>query len=254
MAKSSTITTRLFTGIPVVVGPSGIVISDIIRRARDNSQRGCDVHLLEMNGVAVAHSSDALRQTLSSACMVIPDGKWLELLTKKSGVPLSQTRGEDLFRGVMAGDGGSPLRSFFLGSTPEVLGGLRETISRDYPGVMIVGEECPPFRELSDHEVSNIAQTIRSSQAQIVWIGISTPRQDFLAAELARQTPAVVIAVGAAFEFVSGHKVSAPRWMSVIGVEWLFRLITEPRRLWRRYLIGGGIFLLQVFRFRSRDL
>ncbi len=253
MTTARRLKTRLFTGIPVVVSPSRDVIKEIIGRVRDQSPEGCDVHLLEMNGVAIAHSSHPFRQVLLDACLVIPDGRWLEFFTRKDQQPLKQTRGEDLFRGVMDGDEGPPLRTFFLGATPGILQELQEVVDRDYQGVSLVGMDSPPFRDLTRGEIAELAQKIEDSRAQIVWIGISTPRQDFLAAELSRMTTCVVIAVGAAFEFVAGKKTAAPRWLRRVGFEWLFRLMSEPRRLWRRYLLGGIVFLVQVFRYRKSD-
>ena len=254
MAKSKILPTRLFTGIPVVVGSTEQIVESIFHRARIRSSRGCDVHLLEMNGLAIATRSPDFESLLSSACIVVADGRWLQFFTRRTRVPLTQTRGEDLFRAVLAGDGGVPLDSYFLGSTPSELGRLAEVIERDFPLTTIVGMESPPFREFTDAEVLGFAKRISDSGAQIVWIGISTPRQDFLATKLSELTGSVVVAVGAAFDFLSRNKPSAPPWMRRFGVEWLFRLVSEPTRLWRRYLGGGLVFLLRVFLHRKSDV
>lgn len=253
MDNSQPLPVRLFAGIPVALGGTAPIVDEIFRRARDLSHVGCDIHLLEMNGVATAHRSKEFEQLLKSACLVVADGRWLQFLTRRSSAPITQTRGEDLFRSVLAGDGGASVASYFLGSTPLILGRLAEVIERDFPFTTIVGTESPPFRELTGAEVMALAQRISDSGAQIVWVGISTPRQDFLAARLSELTGSVIIAVGAAFDFLSGNKPSAPLWMQRFGLEWAFRLVSEPSRLWRRYLVGGLTFLLRVFLHRKSD-
>lgn len=251
--NSDTLPTRPFTGIPVVLGSTERIVEEIFRRARFPSSSGCDIHLLEMNGIAVANRSPEFERLLSSACMVVADGRWLQFFTRRSETPITQTRGEDLFRSVLLGDGGTPLKSYFCGSTPEVLTKLEDIIRRDFVATSIVGSESPPFREMTEREVSELAQRITDSAAHIVWLGISTPRQDVLAARLARLTGSVVVAVGAAFDFIAGSKASAPLWVRRSGLEWIFRLLSEPSRLWRRYLVGGVVFLIRVFRYRKRD-
>lgn len=253
MGDAQVLPTRSFTGIPVTVGSTQSIVDAIFRRARVSSVDGCDIHLLEMNGVAIADCSSEFERLLCSACMVVADGRWLEFFTRGSVSPLTQTRGEDLFRSVLLGDGGPPLESYFCGSTPEVLTKLEDVIRSDFGATKIVGSESPPFREMTQREVTQLAERIKESGAKIVWIGISTPRQDFLAASLADLTGAVVVAVGAAFDFLAGTKPSAPLWARRSGLEWAFRLVSEPSRLWRRYLVGGFVFLWRVFRYRMLD-
>ena len=253
MVTSAGLPTRSFTGINVALATREVLVEVIFRLARIPSSDGCNIHLLEMNGIVAADRSSDFAHLLNSACMVVADGRWLELFTKMSENPIIQTRGEDLFRSVLLGDGGPPLKSYFCGSTPEVLTKLESVIRSDFGATEIMGSESPPFRDLTESEVIELGKRIKDSGAQIVWIGISTPRQDFLAATLARLTGQVVVAVGAAFDFLAGTKPSAPRWLSRCGLEWVFRLATEPRRLWRRYLTGGLVFLVRVFRYRKTD-
>ena len=145
------------------------------------------------------------------------------------------------------------MRHFLLGSTTPVLADLSAELLRRYPESRIVGTESPPFRKLSPEEKAQQQQRIRASGAQIIWVGLGTPKQDWAAQELAANVPAVVVAVGAAFDFIAGHTKRAPTWMQASGLEWLYRLRSEPRRLWRRYLLGNVAFLLAVARSRRAD-
>jgi len=214
---------------------------------------GCDVHLLESNGIATAQRDPAFAHLLESACLVIPDGRWLELLTKNSLRPLHQLRGEDLFRALCDRGREFGLRHYFVGSTPEKIQRLASALGELYPGLLVVGSYCPPFRPLTKEESTALTKNIANTRPNIVWMGISTPRQDFEARRLAQECGVVVIAVGAAFEFVSGDKKKAPAWMSRLGVEWLFRLLSEPRRLAKRYVVGNVLFLWRFLRFLRRD-
>jgi N-acetylglucosaminyldiphosphoundecaprenol N-acetyl-beta-D-mannosaminyltransferase len=113
---------------------------------------------------------------------------------------------------------------------------LAERLSALFPGLRIVGLHAPPFRTLTEQEESAVVERINASEADIVWVGLSTPKQErWMAAFRSRLTPPVLIGVGAAFDFLSGAKPQAPRWMQRSGLEWLFRLASEPRRLWPRY-------------------
>ena len=131
-----------------------------------------------------------------------------------------------------------------------MLGELETAVRRHYRRAAVVGTDSPPFRSLSDEERAHQADRIRASGAQIVWVGLGTPKQDFEVARLARELPLVFVAVGAAFDFVAGTKRQAPQWMQRNGLEWTFRLASEPGRLWRRYLFGNARFVYAASRRR----
>lgn len=244
---------RAFTGIPVVAASKAEVSEVIISKAIDSSSTGCDVHLLEANGLSVAETTPDFERLLKSAGMVIPDGRWLELLTSRSAQPLTQFRGEGLFRTLLQEGKKHHIRHFFVGATEEKLQKLFRELEQQYPGVAVAGHWVPPFRDLTPEEQDELDYLVTQSQAHIVWLGISTPRQDWEAFRLARNTKKVVIAVGAAFEFVSRDKKTAPRWASRLGVEWLYRMLSEPRRLGRRYVVGTFLFAKRVSRYRREE-
>lgn len=215
-----------------------------------------DVHLCNAYTLALADKSEHLREVLNDSGLNLPDGMsvlWANRLFHwgQDG-PKERVRGTDLFLSIFETDNEYQLRHYLLGSTPEVLGSLYNNLVELFPGVQIAGTDSPPFRELAEIEREQQLQRISASGAQIVWVGLGTPKQDIEAANLARRLPLVVIAVGAAFDFVAGNKNEAPIWMQRTGQEWVYRLISEPRRLWRRYLFGNVRFLWALIR-RMRD-
>ncbi len=141
----------------------------------------------------------------------------------------------------------SSVSHFFYGATNEVLEQLKKNLLEKFPDLQIAGMYSPPFRPLSDIEKVDVAEMINQSGADVVWCGLGTPKQDYWVAEFrSRLNCAAILAVGAAFNFHAGHVKQAPRWMMKGGLEWLFRLCAEPKRLWRRYLIGNPRFICLI--------
>jgi N-acetylglucosaminyldiphosphoundecaprenol N-acetyl-beta-D-mannosaminyltransferase len=211
-----------------------------------------DVHLCNAYTIALADRSEKLRKVLNGSGLNLPDGMsvfWANRFFHRGpDRPNARVRGTDLLLDTFERGNEHELRHYLLGSTPEVLSSMYTNLLVRFPGVEIVGRESPPFRELTESEREEQLQRISISGAQIVWVGLGTPKQDIEAAKLARRLPLVVVAVGAAFDFVAGNKKQAPTWMQRTGLEWLYRLMSEPRRLWRRYLFGNVRFLWALFR------
>jgi N-acetylglucosaminyldiphosphoundecaprenol N-acetyl-beta-D-mannosaminyltransferase len=220
------------------------MICEVARNRGD----GADIHLLNAYSVALAEQNVDYRKCLLTATTNFPDGKPLSLFTRWTSSPLKQVRGPRLFENVMDEGRGRGVRHFLLGSTPETLEKLKNALEHRYPGVQIVGVMSPPFRELTAAEIVDQDAKIADTKPDIVWVGLGTPKQDFEAQRLARSGRFMAVAVGAAFDFSAGTKREAPNWMSAVGVEWLFRFASEPRRLWRRYLIGNVVFIYSVLR------
>lgn len=153
-------------------------------------------------------------------------------------------RGPQLFLDVFDVGRQHGIRHFLLGSSPEVLDRLQDNLLKKYPGCDIVGIESPPFRPLSESELELQDRRIAATGPDIVWVGLGTPKQDWEAQRLASSIGATTIAVGAAFDFAAGTVREAPKWIRTIGFEWFFRLCSQPRRLWRRYLVGNSKFLM----------
>ena len=193
-----------------------------------------------------------LRQTIAtSACWLnaddlnLPDGMPLVWIAWRLGMRWLTKRvyGPDLMAEVLDRGRCLGLRHYMYGSTPEVLEALQHELESRYPGLDIVGVEAPPFRALTDAEVRCNIERMRTSGADVVWTGLGTPKQDEFVHSFHQQIGRPTVAVGAAFDFFAGTTKQAPPWMQSSGLEWLFRLTHEPRRLWRRYLIGNTKFL-----------
>jgi N-acetylglucosaminyldiphosphoundecaprenol N-acetyl-beta-D-mannosaminyltransferase len=176
------------------------------------------------------------------------------LLRIKGYQHVSRVYGPDLMLAVCKRSVEYRWRHYFYGGEPPVADQLVERLSACFPGLQIAGIFSPPFRPLSSEEDLDIIQQINKSQADIVWVGISTPKQERWMAEHREQiTAPVLIGVGAAFDFLSGNKAQAPAWVQRVGLEWLFRLASEPKRLWKRYILYpyfGLLVLAQELGFK----
>ena len=135
-------------------------------------------------------------------------------------------------------------KHFFYGGEEGVAAQLKKIFENKFPGVKITGTYCPPFRKLTEEEDKKICEMINSSGADIVWVGLSTPKQEYWMHEHRdKLSVSLMIGVGAAFNFLTGRVKEAPRWMRSSGLEWVFRLLSEPRRLWKRYFIGNTLLI-----------
>jgi N-acetylglucosaminyldiphosphoundecaprenol N-acetyl-beta-D-mannosaminyltransferase len=191
-----------------------------------------------------------LRRVLNSAGLVTPDGMplvWLSRLHKFKHV--ERVYGPDLMLALCERSVSKGYRHFLYGGVEGVPERLAGVLQRRFPGLRVVGAYSPPFRPFRDEEDERVVQMLNEADPDIIWVGLSTPKQErWMADHVNRVTSPVLIGVGAAFDFHSGRKKQAPRWMQRSGLEWLFRLVTEPRRMWRRYLINNPLFVLLVMR------
>ena len=209
-----------------------------------------DVHLVNAWTVALADTDGSVCDALEGAGMNLVDGKplvWTSAL-RREWPRVHQTRGADVMRTCLDLGRHRGAKHYLLGSTDEVLAEMRTRLEAEFPGVEIVGIESPPFRPLTSDEYAEQDARILASGATVVWVGLGTPKQDFEVLRLSKSTGIVCVAVGAAFDFIAGTVEEAPELMQKFGFEWLFRLISEPRRLWRRYLIGNLEFIRAVVR------
>jgi N-acetylglucosaminyldiphosphoundecaprenol N-acetyl-beta-D-mannosaminyltransferase len=239
-------------GVPITACEPAAAARLVVDRAAGPLRSGQDVHLCNAYTLAQADRDVVLHALLRRATLNFPDGKsvvWANRLQhRRQRPPTARVYGPDLMRAVFELGRPAGLRHYLLGSTPQVLAALQSQLRHDYPGAHLVGAESPPFRDLTEAERHDQRERIRRSRAQLVWVGLGTPKQDWEAARLAAGLPVVAVAVGAAFDLVAGTKRQAPRWMRHNGLEWCFRLAQEPRRLWRRYLFGNARFGYAVCR------
>lgn len=240
--------------VPTTVAQASVVLAGAALDIHRRGDRGVHVHLASAQTIALADRSAELDRVVNGDGWVLPDGKplsWVSWL-RRDRPRLHQTRGHEVFLGVVEAGLGLGLRHFLLGSTPRVLSDMQANLEKRFPGVQIVGVESPPFRQITAGEFDERDAQIRASGAHIVWVGLGTPKQDFEVARLAGSVPALAVAVGAVFDFTAGRLTVAPRWMSAVGLEWLFRLFSEPQRLWRRYTVDSSKFVAAVLRYGRR--
>jgi len=235
----------LETGISAVTFKGAIeAISGWISRRERRS-----VHLCNAEVVLQAYDDPALAAIINASGLALPDGMPLVWIGRRRRLTLERVYGPDLMLALCEYGLKRGWRHYFYGGTPGVLEDLIGKLSERFPGLQIAGSLAPPFRPLTPGEESDVEASINAASPDVIWVGIGTPKQDFWMARFRpRLNAAVMIAVGAAFNFHAGHVRQAPRWMMRCGLEWLFRLSVEPGRLWRRYLVGIPRFLWLVSR------
>ncbi|MDN4484182.1 WecB/TagA/CpsF family glycosyltransferase [Demequina lignilytica] len=236
--------TRLVGHVPFgVASPPEIahwLISSAIPR-----RLAVNVRLANAFNVALADQQGEYRHLLATGGVNFADGApvaWV--LNRGSAEPRAHVvRGPSLFESVLKAGVPSGVRHFFLGATEPTLDALNAEVRSRIPGVVIAGSFSPPFADPDAEFIELCRARVAVAQPDVVWVGLGTPKQDLVGTELASALGAVTINVGAAFDFLAGTVREAPAWIHGTGLEWMFRLVTEPRRLWRRYLFGNAAFV-----------
>lgn len=215
--------------------------------ARDRPSGGY-VCLATAHGLVEARRDPAVRAAFNRARFVTPDGMPLVWLGRGHGHrAITRVYGPDLLLATCAAGRATGLRHFFLGGGPGVAEALAARLTARFPGLQVAGTFTPPFRALTPEESDGWQASVRAREPDLIWVGLGSPKQELFMAEAAPQfAGALLIGVGAAFDFLSGRVLQAPRWMQRSGLEWLFRLGTEPRRLGRRYLVNNPRFAVQA--------
>jgi N-acetylglucosaminyldiphosphoundecaprenol N-acetyl-beta-D-mannosaminyltransferase len=236
-------------GVPV----HAVQIPDVVSRIEcwiHSGARGRYIAVTGMHGIAESRADVDYRRALDSADLVVPDGMPLVWLGRWHRYPLKRrVYGPELME-TFCRETGDKYRHFFYGGGPGTAERLAESLRRRY-GIVVAGTFCPPFRPLMEDEQRNVTSLVRAASPDVLWVGLSTPKQEkwMLQNRETLRVP-VMLGVGAAFDFNCGNARQAPRWMQEHGLEWLFRLSTEPRRLWRRYLISipkaAGLVFLEL--------
>jgi len=218
------------------------------------------VCVANVHTVTECQRSEEFRRIHNRAGMVTPDGVPLVWVSRLQGArQVRRVYGPDLLLAVSEASARRGYRHYFYGGAEGVAERLAENLCARYPGLQVAGLECPPFRPLTPPEDAAAVERINAAQPDIVWVGLGAPKQErWMAEHYGRLEAPVIVSVGAAFDFHAGIKKQAPHWMQRIGMEWLHRLASEPRRLWKRYLINNPWFvwlvMLQLSGIRKFDL
>jgi N-acetylglucosaminyldiphosphoundecaprenol N-acetyl-beta-D-mannosaminyltransferase len=231
----------------------------VFRWAREG--RSAYVCVATVHMTMEAYDSAAFRQVVNGADLVTPDGRPLVWALRSLGVRgASQVRGTDLTQHVVAQAARENVPIGLYGGTPELLEVFGRVLKTRYPNIQVVCQIAPPFRPLTPEEDKAVTKEIVASGTRILFVGIGCPKQENWMAEHVGRIPAVMLGVGAAFDFHTGRVRQAPRWMQLAGLEWVFRLLMDPRRLWKRYAKHNPRFvwlflmqLLGVTRFAEKS-
>jgi N-acetylglucosaminyldiphosphoundecaprenol N-acetyl-beta-D-mannosaminyltransferase len=203
-----------------------------------------------MHGIAESRNDNDFRRALDTADLVVPDGMPLVWLGRWHGHSLKRrVYGPELME-TFCRETGPAYRHFFYGGADGTAERLASSLQQRY-GIVVAGTYSPPFRPLTDQEQQHVASRIEEVSTNVLWVGLSTPKQEkWMYHNRGKLAVPVMLGVGAAFDINSGGTLQAPAWMRENGLEWLFRLLTEPRRLWRRYLVSipraAGLVFLEL--------
>lgn len=237
-------------GVRVNVGSFDDAVEAVLR-APDNGER-LALHFATGHSLVEANRNPQMLAALNSD-VVEPDGVPLVWLARRRGAKAERVCGPDFLPALVRR--GVPLgrTHFFFGGAPGVPEELARRLRRAYPGVRIVGTISPPFRPLTHEEEEFFEAAINAAKPDYVWVGLGTPKQDlWVASHRSRLEAAALLAVGAAFDLHARRKRRAPRWMQRTGTEWVFRLLTEPRRLAGRYTVGNVRLLWLILKDEVR--
>jgi len=208
-----------------------------------------------VNSLVNAQSVDRYRAAILAADLVVPDGMPLVWLLRLKGHNIRQrVYGPDLMLLLCEEAAKRGWRCFLYGGAPGVPEQLKEVLEKRFPGLQIVGTYSPPFRPLTAEEDESVCAMINAAKPDIVWVGLGSPKQDIWMYEHREKLDVSVMhGVGAAFDFLTGRVKQAPRWMMNAGLEWLFRLLQEPRRLWKRYTLTNLKFVFYLLAHALRS-
>lgn len=236
-------------------GVSAVSLAEATERILNPPDQGLVVAVANVHSVMSARGSEELARTLGRADLVTPDGMPLVWAHRALGVEAPErVDGLRLFRSTVEAGLPAGARHYFYGSSPEILALMRGRLRETYPHLQVAGMTSPPFRELSAEERAAYAAAIRASHPTVVWVGLGMPKQELWMDQVRVELPGMsLVGVGAVFDWVAGTVSKAPTWMQNAGLEWLYRLAQDPRRLWRRYAYNNPAFLVLLARQVLRD-
>jgi N-acetylglucosaminyldiphosphoundecaprenol N-acetyl-beta-D-mannosaminyltransferase len=221
----------------------------ILERALEGSP-GDYVCLTNVHTTVESQRLSSLRAAAEGAYLSVPDGMPLVWILRRRGrLDTEKVTGIELMPMVVRAGRDLGLRHLLYGGRPGVAEAAVRRLEELAPGAFIVGAHSPPFGKPGEQEVQDLGAIIDDARPHVLWVGLGAPKQEvFMARAAGRLSVPVMVGVGAAFDFLAGRKPAAPPWMRHGGLEWLFRLSSEPRRLWRRYVLGNTYFVYLLAR------
>ena len=217
--------------------------------ARIDALRGSYICVSNVHTTVMSYESEHYRTVQNSAAMALPDGEPLSKYSRFAGFRNAErVTGPDLMVELFRISAQKGYRHFFYGSTQETLDDMRTALRRDYPGIVVAGMYAPPFRPLTEEEDQKIIALINDARPDFIWVGLGAPKQEEWMYDHRGALNAVSVGVGAGFDYLAGHIRRAPRIMQVLCLEWLYRLLQDPKRLWKRYVTTNVKFLKYICR------
>lgn len=206
--------------------------------------RGKYICVSNVHTTVMSYENEEYRKIQNGAAMALPDGAPLSSYSRRKGYKQAQrVTGPDLMLELFAISKEKGYRHYFYGATEETLQSMKEVLERDYLGIQIAGMYAPPFRALTPQEDAQIVAKINEARPDFIWIGLGAPKQEEWMYQHMGQLQGVLIGVGAGFDYLAGYIKRAPRWMQRMSLEWLYRLLQDPKRLWRRYFTSNVKFI-----------
>lgn len=237
----------LKTKINVTTMPE--VLDEIERRL--DALRGSYICVSNVHTTVMAYEDKQYRKVQNGAAMALPDGAPLSKYSRMRGFrDAGRVTGPDLMTELFRLSGQRGYRHFFYGATQQTLEDMRQALLRDYPTLVIAGMYAPPFRPLTDQEDQEVVARINAAKPDFIWVGLGAPKQEEWMYAHRGKLCAVSIGVGAGFDYLAGHIKRAPRFMQVLCLEWLYRLMQDPGRLWKRYVVTNTKFVWYILRER----
>lgn len=213
-------------------------------RGHIDAWRGEYICVANVHTTVMAHDNEDYKTVQNSSVMVLPDGGPLSSLMRRRGISeASRVTGPDLMKEILRISPEYGWSHFFYGSSEETLQALTNNLSKNYPETKIVGMISPPYRELSDEEDSAFVMQINEACPDFVWVGLGAPKQEIWMAKHRGKINGLMIGVGAAFDYEAGNIKRAPMFMQRANLEWLYRLMQDPVRLFKRYFVTNSKFL-----------
>jgi N-acetylglucosaminyldiphosphoundecaprenol N-acetyl-beta-D-mannosaminyltransferase len=216
--------------------------------------RGKYICVSNVHTTVMAYEDERYRAIQNNAAMALPDGGPLSKYCRHKGISHARrVTGPDLMVEIFKISAKNGYRHFFYGSKEETLIAMKEKLERDYKGINIVGMYSPPFRELTAKEEEEVVRLINEAHPDFVWVGLGAPKQEIWMARHEGGIGAVMVGVGAGFDYVAGNIKRAPKILQKLCLEWLYRLLQDPKRLWKRYVMTNFKFVKYIVKEKGKN-
>lgn len=213
-----------------------------------DSLRGNYICISNVHTTVMSYENEEYNRVQNEAAMALPDGKPLSVVSRKRGFPEAErVTGPDLMGEFFSHAKEYPLRHYFYGGTEETIRVLENKLRETYSDLQIAGMYSPPFRALTREELDEVYKKVNETEPDIIWVGLGAPKQENFMYNNRGKFSAVMVGVGAGFDYHAGRIKRAPQWMQKCSLEWLYRLMQDPRRLLKRYVITNFKFIYYIF-------